>query len=183
MTLFYWIAPAFLIFSCVTEEVDPSTLISKRFPMESWPDSAYIATLDQQYNPNLYEKEKKKYTTAINLQSVVMNNPLDKKKIPQSVTSSSNQKSPNIIQRSEEFIASFVNALDLARSDPSNTRILRQHQVGDEKNIRRLMLRVYGQQSGLLPNIIIDSQLKSLNPDADLNDLKPGDKIWLPVIN
>jgi predicted HNH restriction endonuclease len=192
---FVWIQSLFLIlflFACEKEGV-MNLEMGKRYVLEKYPDSAYIANIAQ-YADTAGKTEMKKWEseskTTIKrdaFQRVVTPAEFKKmfgeRKTRTSQTASKQGSEKNTAYDSQiSFVEHFQQLMESLRSDPDNKSLQKIYTVKTEKNLREVLLSVYGAKAKKIPSVLALYQLRPLNSSVNLEKLKAGDIVILPKV-
>jgi len=190
MKSFILLLCAFFVACTPESEVIERLQINKRYPLESWPDSTYIASLDSilAAEPILKDTSTNKEVISINPYKMpLFTLPKSHQAKAQSssahkATSSKSEQQAEVqtSQKEETFVASFSKALERWQSDLSNPDNFRVVKANEEEDVFKLLSRIYGKEASKLPHFYTLSTLQSVNPGVSLEHLKKGDAIRIP---
>ncbi|MCK9182344.1 MAG: hypothetical protein M0P13_05630 [Fibrobacteraceae bacterium] len=170
--------------------------INKKYPLESWPDSTYIASLDSILKAEPIKKDTDSAETEISVNTRTMPSfsipnkrtgiPAEEPKSGDKTTPATKASTQTYKQASgnneEHFADKFMNALGDLQSDPSNTSKYKLAEAKDGEDILKLLSRAYGKDATKLPRFYTLSALQSVNPGVAIEHLKSGDKVRIPVL-
>lgn len=182
-----------LLIACEQEPPTAKIIeVNKRMPLEEWPDSNYIASLDSILALEPIKKDSKdKPNIAMN----VFKAPVFK--LPTSQPSGKKEKGTSArkdkrVQQqapkahadnsAEVFMEKFSNALARLQSDPSNSSLYKVVQAKDGEDLFKLLRRTYGAGAQKLPRFYVLSALQSVNPGVRLEHLTEGANVRVPRI-
>mgnify|MGYP002622202637 FL=1 len=161
--------------------------INKKYVLESWPDSAYIAELDSilqaeplKANADSERTELTIYSGAIPTISL----PGQKKSAKPTNTASqqANAKFAKSEKTAEHFADNFMNALSALQSDPSNSAKYKTVTARAGEDLFALLSRAYGHDATKLPRFYTLSALQSVNPGVKLEHLNGGESVRIPKL-
>lgn len=171
-------------------------VINKKMPLVEWPDSNYVANLEEIL---AQEPEKKKKEAEANISMNTFKAPIFT--LPGSVTGKKNAKNSlhsnqaskpatrannNIFAKqassTENFANKFGDALSKLQSDPSNSSLYKTVTANDGDDLFKLLKRTYGAGVQNLPRFYVLSALQSVNAGVVLEHLNAGDKVRVPKL-
>lgn len=171
-------------------------VINKKMPLVEWPDSNYVANLEEIL---AQEPEKKKKEAEANISMNTFKAPIFT--LPGSVTGKKNAKNSlhsnqaskpaprannNIFAKqassAENFANKFGDALSKLQSDPSNSSLYKTVTANDGDDLFKLLKRTYGAGVQNLPRFYVLSALQSVNAGVVLEHLNAGDKVRVPKL-
>lgn len=186
-----------LLIACGQSESTEGRLqVNKKYVLESWPDSAYIADLDSilKAEPLKPGADSERTELTIYTGSIpTINLPGQKKASKRTVAASpangvnpaSNAKQANSTKpakTAEHFADNFMSALGALQSDPTNASKYKTVSAKDGENLFALLSRAYGQDATKLPRFYTLSALQSVNPGVKLEHLNAGDQVRIPKL-
>lgn len=169
-------------------------VINQKMPLVEWPDSTYIANLEEIL---AQEPVKPKKEADANISMNTFKAPAFK--LPGSVTGKKETKKaassgkPTVKQSgndvfakqnasAENFANKFSDALSKLQSDPSNSSLYKTVTAGDGDDLFKLLRKTYGSGVQNLPRFYVLSALQSVNAGVALEHLNAGDKVRIPKI-
>lgn len=166
--------------------------VNKKMPLIEWPDSAYIASLDEilamePIKKNAEEKPSIAMNTHEAPKFMLPSSVTGKKDSPKAKgkpgrgekTQIANTKADN---SAEVFMDKFAKALSALQSDPSNSGLYKVVEAKPGEDLFKLLRRTYGAGTQNLPRFYVLSTLQSVNPGVMLEHLNAGDKVRVPRI-
>lgn len=191
----------FLLIACGNETPTAKIVeINKKMPLIEWPDSNYIASLNEilAQEPLKKNGNEKKPNIAMNaFKAPTFTLPGSvtgkKDKAPAGKTASdgptSAKKEKGIASdnsgksnSAENFANKFSTALSALQSDPSNAALYKTVEAKDGEDLFKLLKRTYGAGTQNLPRFYVLSALQSVNAGVALEHLNAGDKVRVPKL-
>lgn len=171
-------------------------VVNQKMPLVEWPDSAYIANLEEilAQEPVKPKKEAEANISMNAFKAPVFTLPgsvtgkKDVKKIQtqKSGTSAVKKGAEAFAQKqsenAENFADKFSDALSKLQSDPSNSSLYKTVSAKDGDDLFKLLKRTYGAGVQNLPRFYVLSALQSVNAGVALEHLNAGDKVRVPRI-
>ncbi|WP_288801295.1 hypothetical protein [uncultured Fibrobacter sp.] len=161
----------------------------KKYVLLSWPDSAYVASLDSilQAEPLKASADSEKtqltiYSGAIptiRLPGQKAAQADSKEKRSGGISSATPRSSA---KSAESFADNFTNALNAMLSDPTNVANSKIVHAKQGEDLFTLLSRAYGKNANKLPRFYTLSALQSVNPGIRLEHLNEGDPVRIPKI-
>lgn len=167
--------------------------VNKKMPLIEWPDSAYIASLDEilamePVKKNAQDKPNIAMNTHEAPKFILPSSVTGKKATPKTnkgkpgrgeKSALANTKADN---SAEVFMDKFSRALSTLQSDPSNSSLYKVVEAKDGEDLFKLLRRTYGAGTQNLPRFYVLSTLQSVNPGVMLEHLNAGDKVRVPKL-
>lgn len=174
-------------------------VINQKMPLVEWPDSNYIASLEEilAQEPVKPKKEAEANITMNTFKAPLFNLPTsvtgkkDSKKGSQSTASAkagnSKKQGSNVFANAqnngaENFANKFSDALSRLQSDPSNSSLYKTVTASDGDDLFKLLKKTYGAGVQNLPRFYVLSALQSVNAGVALEHLNAGDKVRVPKL-
>jgi len=171
-------------------------VINQKMPLVEWPDSTYIASLEEIL---AQEPVKQKKEAEANISMNTFKAPMftlpgsvtgkkESKKsaaanqAKQSAKKSNSAFASNQGNSAENFANRFSDALSRLQSDPSNAGLYRTVTASEGDDLFKLLRKTYGAGVNNLPRFYILSALQSVNAGVVLEHLNAGDKVRVPKI-
>lgn len=167
-----------LVWACESSNSQFKLKKGDRVFLQEFPDSAYVANLDSILKAenvlDIAPKEQKQFTMTLADLKVAS----AKKKTVQGAPKATN--SIKVFSK-EEFAKIFLASMDEVKKGSKGIFVVKVKKEGEK--IEGLMKRAYKTKavSGV-PKVMLKFGLSSLNPGIDLDELKIGQSIKLPVI-
>ncbi len=187
--LFFTVAAASLCVACSENLDKPLLEVNRKYTLESWPDSDYIAELDSILKAEPLKPDADREKTALTIYSGSMPTislPGEKKaplsKPAEKQTAGTGQKAASPSQNAERFADRFMNALSELQSDPSNAAKYRTVPAKAGEDLFALLSRAYGSDATRLPRFYTLSALQSVNPNVRLEHLEEGNVVRVPTL-
>lgn len=205
------LAATFCFLSACSENTAPvpRLKLNFRYNLKSWPDKAYIASLDSVLKAEPIKKDTSAASTeiAINTHSMpTFKLPTSRRILTQSeldgnVAGKTAKKQPAAgpqtaasatgtpvtkakaqagANEAEAFADKFASALSKWQSDPSNAQLYKVVSANDAEDLFHLLSRTYGKDATKLPRFFTLSSLQSVNPGVAVEHLKKGDAVRVP---
>lgn len=173
-------------------------IINQKMPLVEWPDSTYIANLEEILKQEPV-KQKKEAEANISMNafkapmftlpgSVTGKKEVKKPSAGSTKSSSAKHNSGNNVFAStqnsgaENFANKFSDALSKLQSDPSNSGLYKTVTAADGDDLFKLLKKTYGAGVNSLPRFYVLSALQSVNAGVSLEHLNAGDKVRIPRI-
>ncbi|MCQ2099216.1 MULTISPECIES: hypothetical protein [unclassified Fibrobacter] len=171
-------------------------VINQKMPLVEWPDSTYIANLEEilSQEPVKQKKEAEANISMNTFKAPVFQLPGSvtgkkepKKGFANQVAKNSAKKNNNVFANSqsagaENFANKFSEALSKLQSDPSNSSLYKTVTAADGDDLFKLLKKTYGAGVQNLPRFYVLSALQSVNAGVALEHLNAGDKVRVPKI-
>ena len=191
VALFSICSVAGLMIACGQNESTEGRLqVNKKYILESWPDSAYIADLDSILKAEPLKPGADSERTELTIYSgniPTIHLPGQKKASKQATASADKRtvaaspaNTTKPAKTAERFADNCMNALGAVQSDPTNTSKYKTVSAKDGENLFALLSRAYGQDATKLPRFYTLSTLQSVNPGVKLEHLNTGDQVRIP---
>ncbi len=175
------LVPSFLL-SCSGYDREQFRLQQgKRYVLKQMPDSAFVAHLDSLFRNEPLKQPESEEKPEIAIGQGSWQGPALKNSKP-----SPAPEKPEAVQPSpapsngEMFAERFMDALALLQADPNNARLGQRVTAKSGESLMDLMVRVYGSRARQMPSLMVQSQLRGINPGLDLSSLHEGDALLLP---
>lgn len=172
-------------------------VVNQKMPLLEWPDSTYIANLEEILKQ---EPEKPKKEAEANISMNTFKAPVFQ--LPGSVTGKKETKKKSSSQPTgnfgspkksgnnafaksqdsgaENFANKFSEALSKLQSDPSNSSLYKTVTANEGDDLFKLLKKTYGAGVNGLPRFYVLSALQSVNAGVALEHLNAGDKVRVP---
>jgi hypothetical protein len=200
-------ATAFCILSACSENTAPvpRLKLNYRYNLKSWPDKAYIASLDSVLKAEPVKKDTSSAGTEIAINThrmptfklpasrrILTQSELDgnaagkaaKKQTAGTAQTAAVQtakvKTQTESAGAEAFADKFANALSNWQSDPTNVQLYKIVNADASEDLFHLLSRAYGKDATKLPRFFTLSSLQSVNPGVSVEHLKKGDAVRIP---